>query len=231
MQAITTWPNVNAVRVPLNESCWLGINGAPANLSGESYKTAIKNYVLRLHKYDLIPILELHWVGPGTTLATRQQPMPDADHATAFWADVATTLGVVAGWAITSLPRLHLILRTEIRIHGRHLRVDIGSRVQAGDLLAEIETPELDEQVKSSQAALAQARANLKIAQTTSDSSAEKIPMTKLVPASYCERTLRIKSTFSSSVCGSDSAQGIHGWRWSRLESIASFIRPASRGS
>ena len=91
VQAITTWPNVNAVRVPLNESCWLGINGAPANLSGESYKTAIKNYVLRLHKYDLIPILELYWVGPGATLAARQQPMPDADHATAFWADVAAT--------------------------------------------------------------------------------------------------------------------------------------------
>ena len=30
------------------------------------YKTAINNYVQRLHKYDLIPILELHWVGPGT---------------------------------------------------------------------------------------------------------------------------------------------------------------------
>src|SRR5204862_8098937 len=27
VQAITTWPRVNTVRVPLNESCWLGING------------------------------------------------------------------------------------------------------------------------------------------------------------------------------------------------------------
>ena len=91
VQAITTWPNVNTVRVPLNESCWLGINGALPQVSGENYKTAIKNYVLRLHKYNLIPILELHWVGPGATLATRQQPMPDADHAAAFWADVAAT--------------------------------------------------------------------------------------------------------------------------------------------
>jgi hypothetical protein len=91
VQAITTWPNVNTVRVPLNESCWLGINGVAANLSGDFYKTAIKNYVLLLHKYNLIPILELHWVGPGATKATRQQPMPDADHAPAFWADVAAT--------------------------------------------------------------------------------------------------------------------------------------------
>jgi endoglucanase len=91
VQAIRTWPNINSVRIPLNESCWLGINGAGEDVSGEFYKTAIKNYVLRLHKYDLIPILELHWVGPGATLANRLQPMPDADHAPAFWADVAQT--------------------------------------------------------------------------------------------------------------------------------------------
>ena len=89
--AIKTWPNVNTVRVPLNESCWLGINGAPEDYSGAYYKNAIYNYVQWLHKYDLIPILELHWVGPGTQLANRQQPMLDADYAATFWADVATT--------------------------------------------------------------------------------------------------------------------------------------------
>jgi hypothetical protein len=88
LQAIRTWPNINAVRIPLNESCWLGINGAHDPLA---YKHLIKNYVARLHKYDLIPILELHWVGPGATLAQRLQPMPDADHALDFWADVAAT--------------------------------------------------------------------------------------------------------------------------------------------
>jgi hypothetical protein len=89
--AIKSWPGVNTVRVPLNESCWLGINGAPDNVSGPYYKNAIYNYVQWLHKYDLIPILELHWVGPGTEIANRQQPMLDADHAAAFWTDVAAT--------------------------------------------------------------------------------------------------------------------------------------------
>jgi endoglucanase len=89
--AIKQWANVNTVRVPLNESCWLGINDAPERTSGAYYKNAIYNYVQWLHKYDLIPILELHWVGPGTAIANRQQPMLDADHAAAFWADVATT--------------------------------------------------------------------------------------------------------------------------------------------
>ena len=89
--ALTSWPNVNAVRVPLNESCWLGINGAVPAYSGDNYKQAISNYVTLLHKYHLIPILELHWVGPGQTKASRQQPLPDADHAPEFWSDVATT--------------------------------------------------------------------------------------------------------------------------------------------
>jgi endoglucanase len=91
IQAIAAWPNINTVRIPLNESCWLGINGAHEAQSGDFYKAAIRNYVLRLHKFDLIPILELHWVGPGTTRAERLQPMPDADHALELWADVATT--------------------------------------------------------------------------------------------------------------------------------------------
>ena len=57
------------------------------------------------------------------------------------------------------------------RVNGYVKRIvaDIGARVKAGDLLAEIETPELDEQVRAANAALAQARANLKIAQTTWD--------------------------------------------------------------
>jgi len=55
------------------------------------------------------------------------------------------------------------------RVNGYVKRIvaDIGAKVKTGDLLAEIETPELDEQVNAAVAALAQARANLKIAQTT----------------------------------------------------------------
>jgi hypothetical protein len=91
VQTITTWKGVNAVRVPLNESCWLGINGAPPAYSGCAYKNAIVQYVGLLHKYGLVPILDLHWVGPGTLSANEQFPMPDLDHAPAFWTDVATT--------------------------------------------------------------------------------------------------------------------------------------------
>ena len=88
--AIAGW-KANAVRVPLNEACWLAINGVTPAYSGAAYKQAIVNYVAILHAYHIVPILDLHWVGPGTSAADRQQPMPDADHAGAFWTDVATT--------------------------------------------------------------------------------------------------------------------------------------------
>ena len=94
--AIASW-RFNAVRVPLNESCWLGINGASASTSGPIYTAAVGAYVDLLHRYGLIPILELHSVGPGTDLAVRQQPMPDADHAVDFWTSVASTFAADSG--------------------------------------------------------------------------------------------------------------------------------------
>jgi endoglucanase len=88
--AIASW-KLNAVRVPLNESCWLGTGGVAAATSGTAYASAILAYVALLHKYGLVPILDLHWVAPGNMPATREQPMPDADNAPAFWTGVAST--------------------------------------------------------------------------------------------------------------------------------------------
>ena len=47
--------------------------------------------------------------------------------------------------------------------------VDIGGRVKAGQLLAEIDTPELDQQLQQAHAELATAKANLDLAQTTAN--------------------------------------------------------------
>ena len=44
---------------------------------------------------------------------------------------------------------------------------DIGSKVKAGDLLAEIDTPDLDQQLRQARAALSVAEANAKLAQIT----------------------------------------------------------------
>ena len=92
--AMAQW-HANAVRVPLNEDCWLGINGPTSPPSwqygGAAYRSAITAYVALLKSHGLVAILELHWSAAGTTAATTQHAMPDKDHSVAFWTSVATT--------------------------------------------------------------------------------------------------------------------------------------------
>jgi chitodextrinase len=96
--AITTW-GINAVRVPLNEDCWLGINGVNSAYAGSNYQVAVRGYVNRLLAHGLDVILDLHWGAPGTQLALGQEQAPDADHSPAFWSSVASQYKGVTGVA------------------------------------------------------------------------------------------------------------------------------------
>src|SRR5712692_1361874 len=89
LDAIKTW-QANAIRIPMNEDCWLAINGAPKAYSGAAYQQAISGYVQRILAKGLIPILDLHWSAAGSGQATRQEPMPNRDHSVAFWTEVAS---------------------------------------------------------------------------------------------------------------------------------------------
>jgi endoglucanase len=89
IRAMKAWA-VNAVRLSLNEDCWLGINGVPPEYAGANYQRMIKDYVSVINLQGLYAILELHWNAPGTTLSTDQQPMPDLDHTPTFWSQVAS---------------------------------------------------------------------------------------------------------------------------------------------
>jgi hypothetical protein len=105
VQALRTW-NVNIVRLPLNEDCWLAINGAPAAYSGSNYRTAIVNFVNLLHSYGIYAELSLIWGAPGTSQATYQPGSPDEDHSPAFWSSLATTFKndpnvILAPWGET----------------------------------------------------------------------------------------------------------------------------------
>lgn len=88
--AMAAW-HINAVRIPLNEDCWLNINGVSAANGGEAYQKAVVDYVNLVNSNGLIAILDLHWTAPDTTSATKQLAMPDSDHSLAFWQSVATT--------------------------------------------------------------------------------------------------------------------------------------------
>jgi hypothetical protein len=94
--AIASW-HATAVRVPLNEDCWLGINGQPSNsqnpqppLTMAGYRQAVESYVAQLNNAGLYVILDLHWTAPGALVADGQRAMPD-DNSAAFWSSVAST--------------------------------------------------------------------------------------------------------------------------------------------
>jgi endoglucanase len=87
--AIKTW-QINTVRVPLNEDCWLGINGLNPAYSGVAYRSAIETYVARLNAAGIYVILDAHWNAPGATPANGPQDMLDASHGYALWRSIAS---------------------------------------------------------------------------------------------------------------------------------------------
>lgn len=80
---------VSAVRVEMNEACWLGLSGVPANQSGAAYQSAMVQYVQNLNAAGMVVILGLHNAAPDGKGAT-DVPMPD-DNTLTFWSQVATT--------------------------------------------------------------------------------------------------------------------------------------------
>ena len=89
-KAIASW-HANVVRVPLNEDCWLGTDGAPEGYSAAAYRNEVVNWVRAINDAGMVAILDLHWAAPGHQMATQQWPMPDADHSITFWSQVAET--------------------------------------------------------------------------------------------------------------------------------------------
>jgi hypothetical protein len=89
VQAMASW-HINMVRIPINEDCWLGINGVPAAYGGVNYQNAIINYVNLLHQNGIYAEITLMWTAPGTQRATFNPQMPDQDHSPAAWASIAT---------------------------------------------------------------------------------------------------------------------------------------------
>ena len=85
--AMKSW-NINAVRIPLNEDCWLGIHTRRYR-GGVAYQRIVESYVQALHAAGLYVVLDLHWAGPGAAAASGQIPMVDRDHGLTFWRSLA----------------------------------------------------------------------------------------------------------------------------------------------
>jgi endoglucanase len=87
--AMKRW-DIDVVRVPLNEDCWLGIN-TPHRRGGKPYRAIVRKYVRALHAAHLYVILDLQVAAPGRVQARYLVRLPDRDHAPAFWRSVAST--------------------------------------------------------------------------------------------------------------------------------------------
>jgi endoglucanase len=95
-RAIASW-HLNAVRIGLNEDCWLGINGVKPAYSGSYYQDNIISWVADLNEVGIVAILDLQFTAPGGDPAKAPWPMPDEDHSPAFWSQVATEFASVPG--------------------------------------------------------------------------------------------------------------------------------------
>jgi hypothetical protein len=87
--AMKSW-DIDVVRLPVNEDCWLGINTA-AGRGGAPYRQIVQRYVSALHAAHLYVILDLQVAAPGHLKAQHLLRLPDRDHAPAFWRSVAKT--------------------------------------------------------------------------------------------------------------------------------------------
>jgi endoglucanase len=87
--AMKSW-DINVVRVPLNEDCWLGL-GTRSGLGGAPYRSIVARYVHALVSAGLYVIVDLDWTAPGRLRATGENQMPDQDHAPAAWRSMAST--------------------------------------------------------------------------------------------------------------------------------------------
>ncbi|MET8771124.1 cellulose binding domain-containing protein [Streptomyces sp. NPDC004658] len=99
VEAIADW-KANAVRIPLNEECWLGLSNVKPEYGGANYVSAVKELVARVEAHGMTPVLELHWsygqytgnsAGCSDVHATCQKPMPDMRYSPSFWSSVAST--------------------------------------------------------------------------------------------------------------------------------------------
>jgi RND family efflux transporter MFP subunit len=139
------------------------------------------------------------------------------------------TPSVAVVWPKPSVAAEGLVLPAEVRpwleapIYSRangYLKrwlVDIGARVEAGQLLAEVDTPELDQQLEQARAQLAESEAALALAKTTAARWAELLKTASVSEQENAEKQADYK--LKTATVEADRAN-VH-----RLEELQSFER------
>ncbi len=91
IDVMKSW-QINFIRIPLNEHCWLGIENNA--FTGAAYRNTILDYVSRLNANGIYVDLDLHFtepLGPNTSGDPQRQTMANVTYSIPFWASVAST--------------------------------------------------------------------------------------------------------------------------------------------
>jgi hypothetical protein len=92
-QAMVSW-GITAVRLPLNEDCWLGTDGSPRFGTAAGYRAVLRQFVDVLNAAGLVVILDLHWSGGTGADSDGQRAMTD-DQSPLFWQQVSSAYTAV----------------------------------------------------------------------------------------------------------------------------------------
>jgi len=133
----------------MSAGAWLALTLALLTVSyvvysGIEARAAAANQLVRVTDEAATPVVNV--VHPLTAAPTQEIVLPGNTQPFIDSAIYARTSGYLKRWYF-----------------------DIGARVKKGDLLAEIETPEIDQQLQQARANLETAQANQQLAQTTAD--------------------------------------------------------------
>jgi RND family efflux transporter MFP subunit len=153
----------------------LGIHPIEGDAELDHGELLKRRQIVRRTKIAAVVVLVLLAAGAGRTVLSRMAnarvlEAGTAQHATAYVKTAFPTAGG-AGQSVALPGTLQGFVQAPIsaRASGylRRWTKDIGSRVEKGELLAEIETPEIDQQLTQAMAARDQAAASLELARST----------------------------------------------------------------
>jgi endoglucanase len=106
VSSLLSW-HVNAVRVLLNDYCWLGVGGEPRSTTSAAYRKSVESFVAMLNAANIEVILAMTQESSNASVpgdATSQKspgsnvaPMAEASTASTFWRSVASTFASSAG--------------------------------------------------------------------------------------------------------------------------------------
>lgn len=88
IDGMATW-GINAIRLPMNEDCWLGLHGVDPRFSGTKYISRFVAFVELALSRGFVVVLDLHWTNSTGGLAVGQDFLMSR-HSPEFWASVAT---------------------------------------------------------------------------------------------------------------------------------------------